>query len=98
MQANSSNLHIFSIPKKEIKTSKLDFKFPFGMGFFHVEDYLYIGGGYEHHKYFSQFKKIKQNGEATELQKMLTPKRYFPMTLSKFSLFTLGGSNPSHLK
>ena len=63
------------------------------MGFYRVENSLYLGGATDFDKRFSNFRKIRPNGEHTELQQMPTPKHLFAMTLWKKrdSLFTLGG-------
>ena len=64
------------------------------MGFFHVANcYFLVGGTLDFHHYFSKFIKVLPDGEFAELQKMLTAKAYFPMTLWKErkALFTLGG-------
>ena len=65
------------------------------MGFYHVESSLFLGGGGLNDDFLSNFKKLLPNGEATELQKMDTPKTYFAMSLWKErgTLFTLGGFN-----
>ena len=69
------------------------------MGFHHVENSLYLGGGHLDGQYFSRFSKILPDGEITELKKMSTPKCYFSMALwkEKNALFTLGGWNKSDL-
>ena len=66
---------------KELKTYKVDFTFPEGMGFYHLDNRFYLGGGHIHPKYFAHFKSILANGEVTHLQKMPTPKASFAMTL-----------------
>ena len=71
MQGESCKVHIFCIPKKELKTYILKFTFSEGMGFHHVENSFYVGGGYlgdlANNQYFSQFTKIMRNGELREL-------------------------------
>ena len=97
----SSKLHVFCFSKKEIKTYEVGFTFSEAMGFVHVENYLYIGGGtFDYSEFFSQFRKLKSNGECTGLQEITNPKLAFPMThwRQKSSLFTLGGYNGSYLK
>ena len=99
-QTDSTKLHAFWIPKKELKTYELGFTISKGMGFYHVENDFYFGGGtVDFKKYVSNFSKINAR-KITELQMMSTPKCFFAMALWKqrSSLFTLGGKiNTSHL-
>ena len=71
------------------------------MGFYHVENCFYLGGGtFDYSEFLSEFRKLKPNGECTQLEDIPIPKAGFAMTLwrQKSSLFTLGGYNGSHLK
>ena len=97
-------MHVFSISKKEIKTYEVGFTFPEAMGFYHVENGFYLGGGLEgsfpNYQFSSHFRKLKPNGEVALLQKMPIAKSNFTMThwRQKNKLFTLGGHNGSALK
>ena len=54
VETNSSKLYIFCIPKKELKAHELQFTFPYGMGFNHLEDCFYLCGGWSTEgKYYS---------------------------------------------
>ena len=53
VKAESSTLRIFCIPKKELKTYKLNFTFSRGMGFTHFGNCFYLCGGYDYPKFFS---------------------------------------------
>ena len=44
-ETESSKLHVFCIQKKELQVHELDFIFPKGMGFYHIENGFYLGGG-----------------------------------------------------
>lgn len=70
------------------------------MAFSHVENSLYLGGGYLDGEYFSKFRKIFPTGEITELHEIPSPKSYFATALwsERNTLFTLGGLNGSELK
>ena len=57
---DSCKLLVFCIPKKQLKT--LGFPFVWGMGFYHVGNSLYIGGGVVLGQFFSQFNKLLPNG------------------------------------
>ena len=52
-----------------------------GMGFYHVENSLYLGGGHLDEDYLSSFRKILPSGERIELQKLTTAKAGFAMAL-----------------
>ena len=58
MESGTIKLHLFCIPKKELKTYELGFGFLSGMGFYHVENRFYVGGGANWSKYFSHFRVI----------------------------------------
>ena len=45
VDTESSKLHVFCIPNKTLKTYEVGFTFPEGMGFYHVDNCFYIGGG-----------------------------------------------------
>ena len=70
------------------------------MGFYHLDNRFYLGGGFIHPKFLAHFKAILPNGEVTHLQQMPTAKTDFAMThwRQKNNLFTLGGRNRSRLK
>ena len=70
LETKSSKLHLFCISKKHLQIYELGFIFSSGMGFYHVENSFYLGGGSLRGHYFSNFRKILPNGEVTELQKM----------------------------
>ena len=95
VEINSSKLHLFCIPKTEFKTYYFDLPLTGAMGFYHVENSFYLGGGKNWSLFLAHFRKILTSGEVTELQKMPTPKAGFAMTQwkEKGSLFTLGGYN-----
>ena len=78
-----------------MQTHELGFTFSVGMGFHHVDNSLFLGGGTDYVKYFSKFRKVLPSGRVTELQKMKIPKFIFAMAFWKESnsLFTLGGCN-----
>ena len=67
------------------------------MGFFHVENSLYLVGGvapnYPNYSYFSKCRKALPSGEVTERKEMPNSKFYFAMALWKerSALFTVGG-------
>ena len=63
------------------------------MGFYHVENNFYLGGGSDSKNYFSNFRNMSPSGEFILLQRMRTPKAHFAMTQWKKSLFALGGFN-----
>ena len=89
----SPSFHIFCIPTKELKTYEVDFRFPNGIGFLHVEKSFYAAGGYRVGAYSNKFIKITHNGELSALAMMPTHKGYFPMILwvDTNSLLTVGG-------
>ena len=97
LQRKSSKLRVFSISRKTLETFKITFHIPYGMGFFHVEKSLYLGGGvapnYPKYLYFSKCRKALSNGEVTELKEMPNSKSNFAMALWKerSALFTVGG-------
>ena len=53
VKAGLSTLRIFCLPKKELKTYKLNFTFSRLMGFTHFENCFYLCGGWDYPKYFS---------------------------------------------
>ena len=71
VETESSKLHVFSIPKKELKVHELDLTFSRGIGFYHAENSFYFGGGalrnYLTYEFFSNFRKLRPTGEVTEL-------------------------------
>ena len=95
-----SDLAVFCIPRKQLKTYEFTFKFPGGLGFYHVENSFYFGGGVLGAKYFTEFRKINPDGKLTELRNMFNPKSHFPITAEsqRGSLFTLGGWDGSPFK
>ena len=81
-------------PKKELKTRLIDFTFSLGMGFYHVGNSFYLGGGtFNYSEFLSKFRKLKPNRECTQLEELPIPKVAFAMAhwRQKHSLFTLGG-------
>ena len=82
LEDESSKLHVLEIPKNQIETHSQNFTISRGMGFFHVDNCFYLGGGtLNWSSYFSNFRKVMPNGQYSKLQSMPTPKAYFPMTL-----------------
>lgn len=55
VETGSSKLHVFCIPKKELKTYEVEISFAPGMGFSHVNNSLFLCGGrtgiYPNYKY-----------------------------------------------
>ena len=89
---SNNKQHTANVVRAWSKAYELNFAFFIGMGFYHVETSLYLGGGYLDGEFFSNFSKLLPNREVTQLQKMLTPGSGFAMTLWKPSaLFTVGG-------
>ena len=99
LEEDTSQIHVFVIPKKKVEPQQVDLTFSTGMGFYHSASSFYVGGGTVNWSQYSPT-LISPKGEYTELRKMPTPKMNFPMALWKegSTLFTLGGWNGSRLK
>ena len=82
-----------------MKTHQLNFTFPQYFYSCHVDNEVYICGGYNGN-YLRDCRKIKHDGEYLELQKMPNPKYVFPLVywIKRLALFTIGGHCGSAMK
>ena len=60
---NSTDLDIFNIREKKLKTIELDFAIPHKPGFCHVNGKLYLGGGSVGEDFFNDFCSVTSGGK-----------------------------------